>query len=116
MPVSVPGSHIVRLVNRQAALTGAADGNRTRVTSLEGWCFAIELLRHIAGLSRLSGVWYSAGSTYPIPCGCCARTQKGSLPCACFTAGGAGEIRTPVRFRAEQFSGLPRYDRFGTAP
>ena len=33
---------------------GAADGNRTRVASLEGWSSAIELLLH--GMGRQAGV------------------------------------------------------------
>ena len=35
-----------------AKLTGAGDGNRTHVSSLEGWCSTIELHPHIS-LSRL---------------------------------------------------------------
>ena len=72
-------------VNHGVGFTaGAGDGDRTRVSSLEGWCSAIELHRHIA----LTPAWWLTFK------GCQLNDTKGTVRHVPAAAGGRNRIRT----------------------
>ena len=68
----------VRVPSDLGFLAGAGEGNRTLMTSLEGWGSAIELRpRHPAGIGRAAvACWFVTRSVPALSPGCLTRRQR----------------------------------------
>jgi hypothetical protein len=87
--------------NNRHPTTGAGDGNRTRVISLEGWSSTIELLPP----GSLTSFFHCHLLGIESPDQPTTRIKKSVLPCFC--PGGGGWIRTSVRVSGQIYSLLP---------